>query len=267
MKIFIAGSNTKNVSELCRWYDLPKLYSFLNEKRLIELWDDRYLLMVDSGAHTWNKETITKVGMTKKKKLQSAETFIRTYFEFIKEHREKKVIWVEFDVYGHLPIEWIDLLYKRVTTLEGFHGKFLRVYHPILDNGNLDMLKKWIDEGNDYIGVGNDSTPYLDKIFYLTRDKVKIHGFAMTKVELLEQYPFFSADSTSPIATIIFGSYSKPILSKKIRQCVYDDRSIECYHEDRERLKNAIVEVAWTQEYLTNLWKAKANLTWTDLNF
>lgn len=261
----IAGSNTRNVVDQCKKYGLPKLYSFLNEKTLIADWDDSHFLMVDSGAHSWNKETITVTGMKKKAKIKPAKEFIETYFEFIKQHCHKKLVFVEFDVYGHLPVEQIDEFYKEVMALNPI-SKFIRVYHPMLDQGTLSTLKKWIDEGQEYIGIGNDSTEFLGKIFNLTRDKVRLHGFAMTKNDIMEAYPFFSCDSTSPLATVIFGSYSKPIMSKIFKDDVFEAKSVLCYQNDWERLEDAVIEAAKTQDYITELWKLKG-VIWKDLQW
>lgn len=265
MKILVAGSNTRGAQELCLKHGAPKLYSFLNERSLIEKWDDKDLLMVDSGAHTWNKEVITTFAAPKKKKIEPAETFIRKYFDFFKAHCHKRMVFVEFDVYGHLPIEWIDQLYKRVMLLNPV-AKFMRVYHPILDNGSLDTMRKWIDEGQDYIGIGNDSMGILDDIFMLTRDKVRLHGFAMTKMPLMERYPFFSCDSTSPLSSVIFGKYSVPPMKFKKRAEVIAEKSIECYHDDYERIENCIKELKICEKYVTDLWTLKG-ITWKELSW
>tara|TARA_R100000805_G_C3612533_1_gene113376 strand:- start:680 stop:1477 length:798 start_codon:yes stop_codon:yes gene_type:complete len=265
MKIIVAGSNTRGVEDYCKKYHVPKLYSILNEKKDIEKWDDKHFLMVDSGAHSWNKETITKIGLKRHSKIKPANEFINTYFNFIKQHKDKKVIWVEFDVYGHLPLETIDEFYNEVKKLN-IAGKFIRVYHPILDNGDLTILKKWINQGQDYIGIGNDSTNILHKIFSLTKDKIKIHGFAMTKLPLMEKYPFFSVDSTSPLSTVIFGRYTKPIMNFNEKKDIYASKSIECFQNDEERLENAVKETKETEKYITKLWKEK-KVIWNDIKW
>jgi hypothetical protein len=265
MKIIIAGSDTCGSELYCKEFKMPKLYSILNEKKQIERWDDNYFLMVDSGAHSWNKETITKIGLKRHSKIKPASQFIESYFEFIKNNKHKKVVWVEFDVYGHLHIDQINEFYNEVQKLN-ISGKFIRVYHPVLDQGNLSILKKWVDEGQDYIGVGNDSTPILNDIFNLTKDKIKYHGFAMTKLHLMEKYPFFSVDSTSPLSTVIFGRYTRPIMSFNERSDIAKIKSIECYHENEERLKRAIIETKETQNYITKLWKTKG-IQWEDIKW
>lgn len=266
MKIIVAGSNTRGVEDYCKKYKSPKLYSILGQKNDIQNWDDNHFLMVDSGAHSWNKETITKIGMKRTSKIKPAGEFIKEYYKFIKKHRDKKVIFVEFDVYGHLSKKKIDKMYYKIINLKNFNGKFIRVYHPMIDNGTLEILKEWINEGQKYIGIGNDSIPYLDDIFALTKDEVKIHGFAMTKIPLLEKYPFFSVDSTSPLSTVIFGRYTKPIMSFKEKDDIIKEKSIECFQDDWERLEKAVIETKKTEEYLTDLW-IKKGIKWPEIKF
>lgn len=237
----------------------------LNERKLIENWNDENFLMVDSGAHSWNKENITPTGMKRTSKLKPADEFLINYLEFIKTHKDKKVVWVEFDVYGCLDRKLIDDFYDEVQKI-GIKGKMIRVYHPMLDNGDFKTLKKWIDDGHEYIGIGNDSTPYLDDIFNLTKDKVKLHGFAMTKLGLMEKYPFFSVDSTSPLSTVIFGRYTRPIMAFNEREDIFKAKSIECYDDDWQRLEKAILETKKTQEYITELW-SKRGIVWESLKY
>lgn len=266
MKIIVAGSNTRNVEEKCIENGLCKLYSILNEKKEIERWNDEHFLMVDSGAHSWNKFH-DHVGMKSSSKLKPASEFIEYYFEFIKANKEKKVVWVEFDVYNDLPMSVIDDFYKRVMDL-GIAGKFIRVYHHYLDKepGNYDTLRKWIDEGQTYIGMGADNIDNFNDIFYITRDKIKLHGFALTRIPIIEKYPFFSVDSTSPLSTVIFGRYSRPILAFNERDDIFKAKSIECFDDDWQRLEKAVIETKMAQDYITNLW-AKKGVIWQDLKY
>lgn len=267
MKIILAGgSNTTNLyQDHVKDYNLVKLYSILNEKNLINRWDINHPLMVDSGAHSWNKETITPVGMKRGTKLKPAREFLTWYMNYINDNKDKPFIFVEFDVYGHLSLEEIDESYNYVKSLNG-KSKFIRVYHPTLDGGDLSMLKKWIDEGQEYIGVGNDSTPILDEIFSLTKDKVMVHGFAMTKPRLMLKYPFFSVDSTSPLSTVIFGRYSRPIMSFDERKDIIGRKSIKCFDDDYNRLKKAVIEVRESEDLFTNIWQKKG-IIWPELQF
>jgi len=269
MKIAIAGSDTRGAELAVKKHGLPKLYSILGQRKNIEEYDDDHLLIIDSGAHSWNKEAMHNVGMKRKNKIQPAEEFIEVYNSFVRKNVEKKCVFVEFDVYGHLPKKQIDKMAKKIKKIN-LAGKFMRVYHPIIDSdlglAPLTTLRQWIDEGETYIGIGNDSKQHLDDIFALTRDEIRIHGFAMTKLKTMERYPFFSVDSTSPLSTVIFGRYTKPVMNFRERSDIVITKSIEAYHDDWERLENAIIETKKTQDYITNLWKKKG-VIWTDLKF
>jgi hypothetical protein len=266
MKIIVAGSNTRDCEKKCIEYGVPKLYSILNEKKQIEEWNDELFLMVDSGAHSWNKKH-DHFGMASKGKLKPAEEFIEDYFKFIQLHKDKKVVWVEFDVYNDLPKSVIDDFYKRVMDL-GIAGKFIRVYHHYIDprKGDYSTLEKWVDEGQDYIGLGADNIENFDDIFSITKDVIKTHGFALTRLPVIEKYPFFSVDSTSPLSTVIFGRYTRPIMGFNERADVFKAKSIECYDDDWQRLEKAIIETKKTEEYITELWKQKG-IIWADLKY
>lgn len=100
----------------------------------------------------------------------------------------------------------------------------------------------------------------------MTRDRVRVHGFAMTKLDLMEAYPFYSVDSTSPLASVIFGKYSLPNMKFKKRDQVIKEKSIECFHDDHERMEKCIVDLIVVQNYITELW-AKKGVIWRDIQF
>lgn len=85
-------------------------------------------------------------------------------------------------------------------------------------------LVKYLDEGYDYIFLGGmvpESTPYLkdwldhiwDKYLALPDGtaRVKIHGFGLTTLELMERYPWYSVDSTSWVQIGMFGGLYFPV--------------------------------------------------------
>ena len=265
MKIIVAGSNTRGAENLVKENGLIKLYSILNERKLIEDWDDNYTLMVDSGAHSWNKETTTKIGMKRNSALKPAGEFLEKYLDFVTKNKDRKLVFVEFDVYGHLPEQQIDEAWEYVMSLDK-KLKFMRVYHPIMDGGSLRAFKKWVEQGQEYIGIGNDSTHLLDEIFDITKDQIKLHGFAMTKPKLMQRYPFFSVDSTSPLSTVIFGRYTRPIMSFDERKDIIDRKSIKCYDGDYERLQKAVIETREAEDLFTEIWRKKG-IVWPELKF
>lgn len=90
----------------------------------------------------------------------------------------------------------------------------LPVYHL---GEPLDCLKKLIDTGCDYIGLGGlaravgdkKKSNWLDSVFTFFRKyncpDMKTHGFGITSSPLLLKYPFHSVDSSSLMIAIGFG--------------------------------------------------------------
>ena len=88
----------------------------------------------------------------------------------------------------------------------------------------------------------------------------------MTKPKLMQKYPFFSVDSTSPLSTVIFGRYSRPIMSFDERSDIIARKSIKCYDDDPIRLEKAVIETKSTEDLFTELWKKKG-VIWPELQF
>jgi hypothetical protein len=95
------------------------------------------------------------------------------------------------------------------------NAKVIPVHHA---RDSDDWLLRYLDEGYDYIALGGmvpESTGYLlnwlDRIWdkYLALPdgsaRIKIHGFGLTRFDLMERYPWFSVDSTSWVQTGMFG--------------------------------------------------------------
>ena len=257
MRILAAGAHSKLYRQACIDYDLGKLFSALSERKHIKEWPEDKFLMVDSGAHSWNTHTITGVSKAQaRKKLPDAKKYYDDYGKFVEECKDKNFVFVELDVYGHLPLEYCDGMYNEIKKIGGRH-QFIRVYHPVLDGGDLSVLKKWVDEGQEYIGLGNDSTHLLDEIFSLTKDKVKYHGFAMTKNEMIIKYPFYSCDSTTVLSAVKFGSmYCYPLwqLSKDV---MVRNKMVEATYDDNKRTELGVLAMKLSENFYTKLWKER----------
>lgn len=104
--------------------------------------------------------------------------------------------------------------YKNQKALERMGVKICPVHHA---RDADKWLQRYLAEGYDYIFLGGmvpESTKYLrgwlDHVWhaYLTRKdgtaKVKVHGFGLTTLELVERYPWYSIDSTS---WVLLGRY------------------------------------------------------------
>lgn len=261
MKIFVAGiGSTKNVPLLCKKHGLNKLYSFMSEKNLIRKYDYDVPLMVDSGAHVYNKVDVKVVGMKRSMALPPIEKHLEDYMSFMFQNNPN-FHYVELDVYTRLTMDMLDRCEAQARAVG---RKYIRVYHKHMDNGSLEILKTWIDRGNTYIGLGNDCLPIFNKIFKLTRDKIKYHGFALLRKDVLEQYPFYSVDATSPIMSYLFGSaYSKKSMKLIPKGKLIEDRSLHVIEGNQSRADKSFEAVASLQEYLTKLWE-KRGVVWND---
>ena len=94
-------------------------------------------------------------------------------------------------------------------------------------------LYRMIDEGYDYIGISPDNgkhlahkKDWLDKVFAeITDDSgkpiIKTHGFAVTAVDFLYDYPFYSCDSMSWVIVAAFGGVFVPKFDTNINDFDY----------------------------------------------
>lgn len=137
------------------------------------------------------------------------------FIDFILENKKVITTYPNLDVINNA-----KLTYENQKFLEKRGLKPCPVWHLGSDE---KWLKRYIDEGYDYICIGgmvpNPKAilkPALDSIWrrLLTDDAgiptVKIHGFAMTSFELMYRYPWYSVDSKSWIDIATFGGILVP---------------------------------------------------------
>lgn len=237
-----------------------RLHSFLNERNHIARWTYPNSLMVDSGAHSWNKLGMHSVGGAAKSSLPNIYEHMKAYMDFMEAHKEKPFVFVELDCYGHLSKDYLDGIYRDVMSMKGRKFQFIRVYHPAIDAGSLETLKEWVDEGQQYIGVGNDSQPFYGNIFRITKASVKLHCFACTKMDVLGKYPFYSVDSTTALAP---GRHGGALVDGRYvgRDTLRKMRSVELVQSVEDKTDQAVQQILRAQSYFTDLW-AKRGITW-----
>ncbi|MCK4500087.1 hypothetical protein KAU11_06280, partial [Candidatus Babeliales bacterium] len=217
--------------------------------------------MIDSGAHSWNKIA----GVTPPAKtLPPIDEHVKWYEEMVNGCNRPSTMFIELDCFKLFTIAELDEMYARMP-----RHKTMRVYHPAYDNGSLNTVRDWIADGHTYIGIANDGVHLLDPLFKMTRDTIKVHGFAMTKPDLLRRYPFYSVDSTTPLATAQYGHVVIP--SKNLDDTRYlvsksdaAAKKLLGVTQDRaQRLRAAVIEFKRMEEYFTQLWAVRG-ITWSD---
>lgn len=137
------------------------------------------------------------------------------------------------------------------------HATFMRVFHKRLDDGKLTLLKKWLDDGHTYIGLGLDALPLWPKIFALTKDRIKYHGFAATREDILKRFPLYSADSSTAIAGARYGGnfLKGKYVSKKHLGKVKSPLAV--IESSDERIKHGVKAMFELQQYMTRLWESR----------
>ena len=282
MKLFGAGmeygARRKEHLELCLKYKVHKLFSYLNDRKALDIFKPAEgFVIVDSGAFTWLK--ISDYNMPQGKKslsdLPDAKNFCRAYIKYIiEECPHDHLVFVEFDAYEFLTQDYCDSVYADIKAAGKAH-RFIRVYHPRLDGGTLNVLRKWVGEGQHYIGVAQDSRRQglLPDIFKITRDKVKLHGFALMYFEtLLQQLPFYSVDSLITITPSMYGGTAVYERGKPFAKfygntnALKQEKKAQGLLPREEKVEMIIKELKYAEKYFTDLWRERG-IVWDDKDF
>ena len=109
--------------------------------------------------------------------------------------------------------------YENQLRMESLGVRPLPCFHA----GEDERYLEWYVKNYDYITlgamVGNSRKQlcvWLDRMFenYLTdgsgRPRIKVHGFGITSIPIMERYPWWSCDSSSWIQSAAFGSVITP---------------------------------------------------------
>ena len=224
--LYRAGTGTNSCQQLIRELGCNQLLSQLNERHSINKWvkylrehpESKSKLFIDSGAFSAH---------TKGKHVDVDE-----YIQFLNEIDDVTYIFAQVDKipgkFGQpktpqeladAPREsWENYLYmvdkvkSRDKLLPIFHqGEDFKWLHNMLEYKHPDGKPIW------YIGISpandvrvKEKKKWLEVVFQIIRDSpnpnVKTHAFGMTSLNLLEQFPLTSADSTSWLLSAANGS-------------------------------------------------------------
>lgn len=263
------------------------LLSQLNERRNIYKWIDRIKetdskvkLFIDSGAFSaWTKGKIIDV--------DEYISFINTYkdhlticasVDTIPGKPRTSYIASQEDVAKAAQGTWENFLYMR-SKMDDVN-KLLYTFHTGEPWEFLERALEYEDDRGpiNYIAFGglvgknkDVIKVFLAKAFDIigkkSRPNLKIHAFGMTRLDILEEYPFTSADSTSWLQTANFGSIT--IGAKNIclsdRKLLSDDNLINKSTALFEDVKKIIEEKGFTLEQLQE--DSNARLMFNVMNF
>lgn len=224
--LYFAGAGDKPVMDFKFEVGSNQLLSQLNERGSISSWIEnmqtnskKCKLFIDSGA--WSAHSKGK------------EVDIDKYIEYLNQYDEYFYIYAELDkIPGEFrkpktleqkleapEISWKNYLYMKDKVKS--RDKLLPVFHQGEDYKWLENMLEYTHEDTGkhipYIGISpaNDSSipgkiVFIERCFDIIKKSsnpnVKTHAFGMTSLDVLEQYPFTSADSTSYLITAINGT-------------------------------------------------------------
>ena len=286
--LYLAGGKVKTQDDIIIKRGCDVLFSQINDrkaiKKFLELMSNNKLF-IDSGAYSaWSKNKPIDVD---------------DYIKFINENTDKFTLFASVDdIPGELrrkptlweqresPAKsWHNYLYMREQVKD--KDKLLPVFHIGEDFRHLQNMLDATFNGEHipYIGLGGTvglactvKEDWYKQCFKIIQQSsnanVKVHAFGMTNLEILENYPFESADSTTWLMAAINGElctkYGRICVSQQVQhkpshynklpqlvqqqineQCVLYGTSIEQCMEDQEsrQLYNINYFKDWADNY------------------
>lgn len=220
MIIYIAGCMHSQIHNYLYEHNIPKLFSYVNDKalidQLVQLKKENKTsskLFVDSGAFTmWTKGGCVDTD---------------TYLQWLDERIDYIDLCGQVDIipgkFGSKATEqqvdeaarltWENYLYMRKKLK--YRDKVLYTFHINEPLKYLQQALEWRDtDGSkiEYMAIGGlVGTPKLKRFELLTKcfeivkhssnPEIKIHAFGVTDLEILERFPFYSADSARALKT------------------------------------------------------------------
>ena len=286
--LYLAGGKVKTQDDIIIKRGCDVLFSQINDrkaiKKFLELMSNNKLF-IDSGAYSaWSKNKPIDVD---------------DYIKFINENTDKFTLFASVDdIPGALrrkptlweqresPAKsWHNYLYMREQVKD--KDKLLPVFHIGEDFRHLQNMLDATFNGEHipYIGLGGTvglactvKEDWYKQCFKIIQQSsnanVKVHAFGMTNLEILENYPFESADSTTWLMAAINGElctkYGRICVSQQVQhkpshynklpqlvqqqineQCVLYGTSIEQCMEDQDsrQLYNINYFKDWADNY------------------
>lgn len=218
--MFFSASSAKDAEMLldCNIYEILTSYHYISKNFdryenhiLPTIKENRGLFMTDSGAFSFFHGEISDEFYTAK----YWEPYIERYCAWLEENA--KYIYcaanMDLDVFlGRERIDYWDKKYfkpleKLLQVVYIAHGHSDPKYHDQYGTHRLEHhLRK-----HDYVGLGSSlmvkRKGFDSRFFQLARAyKGRIHAFGWTSMPRLNQYPFFSVDSTTWLGGVRYGT-------------------------------------------------------------
>lgn len=178
---------------------------------------------LDSGAFTQRKEALKYHKKTGKGEFAFYRTkkfwrYVDEYSEFVKQHPTAIDYFSVVDVIPNPELTWEVQEYT-----EKEHG--IRPVPVVHYPADLKWLRHYVREGHELIAVGGISgktkkaqaNRWLDQVFAevckppLYTPSVRLHGFGLSRFDILHEYPWWSTDSSTWTTTASYGGIFVPL--------------------------------------------------------
>jgi hypothetical protein len=212
MKLYLATNSTRTHCGIIKKLDVPNIlisFHYFKDIMIFEEFTEGWYpknLIIDSGAFSvWTQKGHIDID----KYIEYCKEVRKAVDEYNAKGHDTNVYFVNLDVlpgnFGVYPTqqqrqESAEAGWKNMEYMESKGIKVIHVFHQHEDFSILEKLMKH----SDYIGISpaNDESQasknkWMAKCFAITRANVKCHGFAVTSVNTLLKFPFYSADSSS----------------------------------------------------------------------
>ena len=208
--LYFAGWGSKDADDYLRERRAHRLLSWVNETKVINWWKDFGLadrLFIDSGAFSVAHSC--------------AKVNINDYVDFIN-NNPGILRWAELDVIPYPVLNQKTARYSSEKSWENYlymkdRVKTETTILPLYHFGESKLgLQRILESGAEYIGIGgrhgvstSEQAQYFNEVFSIIQNSsnpnVKVHAFGITVPKLLENFPFYSADSTTWLQVAING--------------------------------------------------------------
>jgi len=196
---------------------------------------------------------------------EKVRKYLDEYIEFCHKYKKQLITYVNLDIIFNPEKTWENQKYMESNGLAP-----LPVYHFGED---LSWFKKYVDQ-YEYIGISGlgadiQKSTYVrsfgDPVFsYLhgTKQDVKIHGFALTALDLLIRYPWYTVDSTTWVKHAAYGNVIVPKINHDGTYNYTDSPLLVRVSEESKliktkspyyTIKHAPAEVEKIEEYLETI--------------
>jgi len=258
MKLFFAGaeSDLKNLNEIGVKRLLITIAHGKNKiKKMNEIYDPGYELIMDSGAFTFHR----KGGIT-----------VEKWLEKVNEVKHNVTEIISLDVIGDA-----EKTFDNFIEIQKYLPEAMPTFHV---GSDIKYLKKYMDI-TDRIAIGGIVTHGVNKLSLLNHlndifkivdrnNLPKLHAFGVFNQKLLQKYPFYSCDASSWNSYAKFDEFEtidmffkKRARSKKKNKDIFNyslEELIGNTAEERiDKLRISANNFLKLEYFLTNLWEER----------